>query len=490
MLLKGTRRSESPDAVLDDHGPRHFFVRSPRLYEDDSRLDATTYAGGSAEVLEALERSGFPLEPIATVCGTMWHPVQTQARSNFKRIYTSADMGVPFVSSRAMFGFPLKPEKFLSRAIPKLTDLSVAEGWIVVSRSGTVGNAVYVSRLLSDCAITDHAIRLEPTGVAAGYLYAFLCSRPGRTLLAKGKFGATVEELEPKHIGAIPLPRLGHLEQEVHESIVRAYDVRDTASETLAAVEAELYTLLDVEPFSETDVEYIRPPVEGPRAFRVHAGDLADRLDASHHVPVVRSAVAKLKEGRYGLTTLGDVVERIYVPPRFRRLYVEREFGVPLLQGSQLPLMRPYNLKYISHSRTKNLERWLLEPGWVLVTCSGTIGRLAVTTAAQGGWAASQHILRIIPGNEGFHPGFLWAYLGSAYGQHQLKAKIYGGVVDELTERDTAAVAIPNVPRPKQVEIGEVVLEAYAIRDQAAQLEEAAIERVEAALSGRRLRLI
>jgi type I restriction enzyme S subunit len=261
---------------------------------------------------------------------------------------------------------------------------------------------------------------------------------------------------------------------------MRAYEMRDIADETLADVNDSLHAMLGVSPFREDDVEYLGSAGQ-PKAFSVSFGEIGDRLDAAHHVPVVRSVVHKLKTGHYPLVTLDSVADKVYVAPRFARIYVRREYGFPLLQGSHITLFRPYGLKYISSSMTKGLERWIIEQGWVLVTCSGTIGRVAPVSASQNGWAASQHILRIMPSKR-IHAGFLSAFLATPYGQHQLKAKIYGGVVDELTAEDTALILVPDVPMKIQRPLGQRVLQAYEMRDQAAALEAEAIKKTEMAI--------
>src|SRR5258708_19169241 len=104
---------------------KHFSVNSRWIYEDDSRLDATTYSAGAFQALDAIEACRFDKRSLGSLCGTMWHPVQTQARSNFKRIYTAEEHGVPFVSSRDMFFYPLQPGRFLSRRMFKLGDLMI-----------------------------------------------------------------------------------------------------------------------------------------------------------------------------------------------------------------------------------------------------------------------------------------------------------------------------------------------------------------------------
>ena len=126
-----------------------------------------------------------------------------------------------------------------------------------------------------------------------------------------------------------------------------------------------------------------------------------------------------------------------------------------------------------------NINRWIIRANWVLVTCSGTIGRVAVATRQQDLWAASQHILRIVHKTGVTHPGFIAAFLATPFGQHQLKAKIYGGVVDELTAEDTAAILIPDVPFAEQEEIGEKVVKAYEMRDKANDIENTAVTEFE-----------
>jgi type I restriction enzyme S subunit len=166
---------------------------------------------------------------------------------------------------------------------------------------------------------------------------------------------------------------------------------------------------------------------------------------------------------------------------------VESKYGTPFLQGRHLPFMRIHDLKYISNVNTRRMEKWIIEKGWVLVTRSGTIGRIALSTNGQDGWAASEHILRIVPRFGVSHPGFLAAFLSTPFGQHQLKAKIYGGVVDELTVEDTKSVWIPDVPYEEQEMIGQPFVEAYELRDTANSLEDKAIMTVEKLIAGQEI---
>jgi hypothetical protein len=69
------------------------------------------------------------------------------------------------------------------------------------------------------------------------------------------------------------------------------------------------------------------------------------------------------------------------------------------------------------------------------------------------------------------HAGYLAAFLMTPYGEHQLTSKIYGGVVDELTEEDTAAVFIPDPPHNVQERIGILVVQAFEKKEEANRIE-------------------
>lgn len=168
------------------------------------------------------------------------------------------------------------------------------------------------------------------------------------------------------------------------------------------------------------------------------------RLDAGFYNRRVAEALIALRDSGLETMTLGEVAERVYIPPRFKRIYVKREHGIPFLQGSHIIQFRPADLKYLSKTAHKNLDRWIIRSGWVLVTCSGTVGRVAVAPESWDGWAASQHVLRIIPKNDASCPtGYLATFLASPVGQAQLTAQIYGAVVDELTEGQAKSVLVP-----------------------------------------------
>lgn len=121
------------------------------------------------------------------------------------------------------------------------------------------------------------------------------------------------------------------------------------------------------------------------------------RLDASFYNPRVAHAIETLRKSGLPIKPLGELTKRIFIPPRFKRIYVGRDHGLPFLQGSHVVHFQPADMKYVSRTAHKNIDLWIIREGWILVTRSGTVGRIAVVPREWDGWAASEHILRIIP---------------------------------------------------------------------------------------------
>lgn len=80
------------------------------------------------------------------------------------------------------------------------------------------------------------------------------------------------------------------------------------------------------------------------------------------------------------------------------------------------------------------------------------------------------------------HSGYLAAFLGTAYARHQILAEVYGGVIDHVDEIHVARTLCPKPPPDAQRRIGDLIRRAYAFRDEANRLEDAALEAVDTAV--------
>ena len=203
------------------------------------------------------------------------------------------------------------------------------------------------------------------------------------------------------------------------------------------------------------------------------------RIDGSFYNPLSELALDILTSNPNRKTTLAnkDIVEKIILPGRFKRVYVKKDYGVPFLSGKDIVKTYPNDLKYISRIKTKKLRTYIIKEGWSLITCSGTMGRTALVTKEWDGWAATQHIIRIVPKN--IHPGYVYAFLSSDYGQAQFSRFIHGSVVDEITDKQTEKVSILIPDNDIQNKIGSKTQKAFNLRSEANQIETTAIELIE-----------
>ena len=203
---------------------------------------------------------------------------------------------------------------------------------------------------------------------------------------------------------------------------------------------------------TSSEMSPTRNPVPVVKSYTLPSTSLAEsddvRMDAGHYNPVVFEALDTLAQSGMKLKPLRKVTRSVYLPARFKRIYVEKDAGLPFLQGSHVVQFQPADVKYLSPRSYRNISKIVIKAGWLLVTRSGTVGRVALCPREWDGWAASEHIIRVVADKKRCPAGYLCAFLASPLGQAQLSASIHGAVVDELTDKQVGDVLVP-VPQSK-----------------------------------------
>jgi hypothetical protein len=200
------------------------------------------------------------------------------------------------------------------------------------------------------------------------------------------------------------------------------------------------------------------------------------RLNAAYYRPSssdLRKQISLIvkNDSSLTITLLGDLVNDIFYPGRFKRDYTEIvEGSVPFFGGSNITELIPVTKKRILKS-SSYYQTLALKKGWILITRSGTTGIVATVPEDWEGYAASEHIIRIIPNPERLHPGYLYGYLRSTIGQNLLRDGVFGSVVDEINCNYIASIPILH---PKDLneakEVGKKIYEADALRAKASKL--------------------
>ena len=109
----------------------------------------------------------------------------------FRRNYVSNKVGLPFILPSQITEVMPNPYKWITSDSRKMTnELSISKGDLLLTRSGTVGKCAVAGEALEGCLLSDDLIRIKVQDGYLGYLFTFLSSKIGQTLLATSTYGA------------------------------------------------------------------------------------------------------------------------------------------------------------------------------------------------------------------------------------------------------------------------------------------------------------
>jgi type I restriction enzyme, S subunit len=362
-------------------------------------------------------------------------------------------------------------------ADPRLIGWQIARDTIVLSRSGRVGEAYWVDKKLANALVGDSFRVVPRTAEDSYFLFALLASSYAREYVSGVRYGSVVDHASVDQVRSLPVPALSDRRRGCIADLIRqAVSAREAAYDILAAAET---AMLRANELDEVRVHAAFDPIAEAECFSVPSkrvwtavDDGSDyRLDAHFYNPTAEQAVANIKKCRSEIKTVGEVAERVLMGPRFKRNYVEATHGVPFLSGKNIVQIRPTDVKFLSNLQMVDMQELLVKQGWTLITCSGTIGRTCFVWENYEGYAASQHILRVIPDQAKIDPGYLYAFLSSDYGYEQVRRFRHGSVIDEVNDAQIKQIFVALPSRDEQTAIGNKVREAYAKRAEAIRLE-------------------
>lgn len=323
-----------------------------------------------------------------------------------------------------------KAEKYISPLTNcDISALRLKPHTLLLTRSGTIGRVSYVSRTLEGCVYSDDVIRITfKNSYDLGYVYTYLKSKTGNIILQTNGYGSVITHLEPEHLTEIQVP-----------------DAPAVLRQRINSLVEESYAL---------------------------------RLDASYHVPAAAAIAAHLKRHAAQVTTAGDsrISRAVILPGRFKRIYVQEGYGVTFFSGKNIGELDPSDKRYLSFSQhdRKIREELTISENMILVTCSGTVGHVALVPKHWDGWAMTHDIIRYIP-QDGM-VGYVYVWLSSEYANVLLQAQAYGSVVQHIEREHFMEIPVPLL-RDQEVQrkIHDLALEANAKRYEAYKLEQEAL---------------
>ena len=401
-------------------------------------------------------------------------------RTRFRRIYVDKQAFPIYQPTQINELYP-KPSAYISHATQTDIDaLRVKKGQVLLTCSGTIGNCTYVRNTLDNLIFSHDVIRIEPKEYN-GFIYAFLKSKTGFSIVNTNNYGAVIEHIEPEHLNHIPIPNPPPiLKQEIHDLIEESFRLRDESNELMDEAQILLKTALQlpsIGAFHERAEQFDK--MASVLNYSVSSSEVIDRLDGSYYVPIVKAIEQHIARTASEVVKVGDshICQSVILPGRFKRVYVEEDSGIVFFSGKNISELDPSDKKYLSLAQhTERIKNELvIKEGMILVTPSGTLANTALVPKHWDGWAMTHDIIRLVPANSEIS-GYLYAWLSSDYAYELIHRFAYGAVVRHLEKEHILQVSVPLLHNENaQREINGTVLEANRKRTEAYNLEQEAL---------------
>lgn len=453
-------------------------VTSAWLTKEGHRLDAPPFLSGAVEARVLLDKLTVSKQPLREV--TAGHNGGIYNGPQFKRNYvTSPEHGVPFLTGSSILLADASRLPMISRKdalSKKLAYLRVEEGMTLISCSGSIGKMAYARPELAGVWASQDVMKVVPNPevILPGYLYAYLSSRFGKTLVTSGTYGAIIQHIEPEHIADLHVPRFGsEFEADIHNLVSRAGSLRSECALLLKECADALSEEINI----EMNLESRSPNIGLPSS-----SEIIGRMDAMFHSQKHITITNQIKLDRH--FKLDDLTLGIMEPPRIKRNIVEEGgWSVPFFGTSAIMNSEPEPSYFVGKSKTSSA--FMIKDDHILLPRSGQLAGIIGWPILPIGMtrvgAVSEDAIRIIMPNTS-QAGYVFLFLRSHAGQIQLKSRAFGSSIPHLNTKEIGQVLIPW-PSDQYVEmLGGRVFRAIQMQDEAIRLDTSARQLVERAI--------
>ncbi len=434
----------------------------------DRRIDAEVFLSDGFVVRRSIRRSGTKTRNLGQL-GKVWQP------SRLKGVQVGPRHGVPFLAATQAFDIWPTPRKWLAASkTPYLTRRYVEPGWILITCSGTVGNAIITYSAHTDLVISHDLLRVEiDEPKIRSYVYAFLRTRFGRAIMRGNHYGNVIKHLEVEHLSDLPIPVIDQLIDEAHEHVTGVLAARDKAYQLDTTARAWFEEAMDHQ-----------PDLASEDGFAVSASQLFERrrrLEASAYNPAATFVACVYHRNASYVTPLGEI-GRVYVPGRFKRIFGDT--GTTYLDSEPIFKINPELTKSLTPATNIDFDAYMVRRGWLLMACSGQTYGINGQAILASKWheekIITQHIMRIIPNSEKVRSGYLQTVLSHpVLGKPLVVSQAYGTSVPELAPEDIEKLPIPRLEQEVESEIADAAERASDLRMEADMRENEVVAKLE-----------
>lgn len=173
---------------------------------------------------------------------------------------------------------------------------------------------------------------------------------------------------------------------------------------------------------------------------------LRQRIEASHAANLERLA-------------------HVWQPGRLKGIQVSKGHGAPFLAATQVFDIRPTPRKWLSLPHVPDISERFVKSGWILVTCSGSVGDTIIAYAPLDKIIVSHDLLRVVP-NSVDDRGYLYTYLRTNYAREMMRSTKYGNVIKHLEPEHLQVIPIMEVSGAIKAILNSVIDRCFVMRDE------------------------
>jgi type I restriction enzyme S subunit len=357
----------------------------------------------------------------------------------------------------------------------KFSVLRVSQGMTLISCSGAIGRMVYARKEMDGCWSSQAVMKVSPAKleILPGYLYAFLSSDLGRTLVQAKTYGAIVPQIEREHLVDLPVPRVdGSTEQRIHELVEHASANRSKFQDGITKA-----SLIILEHIGLSDAllhDWNSSSQDLGFAATVNSSLTFRALNYSRRAQEVWDRLREVEH-----QTLGQICKNGFIGTgsRFKRIDCDPDFGSLLVGQKQAFFMRPAG-RWISAARAP--KGIFAKEETVMIASSGGLGehdmycRAVLVTGKWLDYAYTQHFMRVVSGDQLISGAYIYAFLRTEAAFRCLRSMSTGSMQQEIHIGILKNMPIPILPDPKVREIEALIRDSFVLRDQADALEDEA----------------
>jgi type I restriction enzyme S subunit len=396
--------------------------------------------------------------------------------------------GVPFLTTSTMLQADFSHIPTISAKdahSTKLSYLEIKEGMTLITCSGTIGGITYARKNMVGIWSNQDIMKVVPDTekIKPGYLYAFLSSRFGIPLIVSGTYGAIIQHIEPEHIIDLPVPRLGKIEDKVHELVQQAADLRVEAAISINKATADFLVSAGLK--NLTPLEWSRN--SGQLGFSANIPKTT--LRAINYVPLNQNIQKLIMKNNfkskplYKTTVQGTLRSGL----RFKRIDSDPAFGVELIGQREISNIDPKG-RWIAKNKLPQDKLLFVPSGTIMVNAQGgldegnSFARVQFISSRNTKYAYSQHFLRVIANEKIIPGGALFAYLRSDIAFRLFRGCAVGSMQQDFHPDLVANIPVPIISDEESKRIDKNVRNAYKKYDDAVDLEDQARSLVERAI--------